>query len=367
MGNREIKILAVDDNRDNLVTLKALIMDAFPEVVVLTALSGKQGFEQAAAEDPDVILLDIIMPGMDGFEVCSKLKADKQLRDIPVVFVTALKGDKENRVKALECGAEAFLSKPIDESELTAQIRAMLKIRAANIQKRDEKKLLAALVEEKTRELKDANTKTQQLLEAVKQSEERFQLLFEKAPLGYQSLDIEGRFIDVNQKWLETLGYTKEEVIGKWFGNFLCPDYVDGFRQRFPIFKAQGFIHSEFEMMCKDGKKLFISFDGKIGYNVVGDFKQTHCILKDITEQRNAERALIESEERYRQLSEQTRTFTWEVDEKGLYTFVDHMSEEVLGYNPEELIHKKYFYDLCPENERVRLRQIAFETFVSDK
>ena len=58
----------------------------------------------------------------------------------------------------------------------------------------------------------------------IRQSEERFQLLFNRAPLGYQSLDFDGCFIDVNQKWLDTLGYNKEEVIGKWFGDFLCPD-----------------------------------------------------------------------------------------------------------------------------------------------
>jgi diguanylate cyclase len=92
-----------------------------------------------------------------------------------------------------------------------------------------------------------------ELAEALRKSEEKFQLLFNKAPLGYQSLDIDGHFIAVNQKWLETLGYSREEVIGRWFGDFLCPEYVDGFRQRFPIFKAQGYIHSEFEMLSKDG------------------------------------------------------------------------------------------------------------------
>ena len=152
MGNNMFKILAIDDNKDNLVTLKALIQEAFPEAVVLTTQNGDQGLELAAAQDPDVIFLDIIMPKMDGYEVCTKLKADQKLRDIPVVFITAIKGDKEHRIKALESGAEAFLAKPIDEIELTAQIRAMMKIRASNIQKRDEKELLAALVEEKTRE-----------------------------------------------------------------------------------------------------------------------------------------------------------------------------------------------------------------------
>jgi PAS domain S-box-containing protein len=123
-----------------------------------------------------------------------------------------------------------------------------------------------------------------QIEKSLFESEERFQLLFDKAPLGYQALDFNGNFMEVNQTWIEILGYTREEVIGKWFGDFLSPAYQDGFRKRFPIFKAQGHIHSEFEMVHKNGSKLFIAFEGRIGYDNNGEFKQTHCILQDITE-----------------------------------------------------------------------------------
>ena len=168
METRKIKILAIDDNPDNLISIKALIGEAFPNAMVFTALTGKKGIELAMAENPDAILLDIVMPGMDGFEVCKELKSSAQMRDIPVVFVTAIKGDKESRIKALECGAEAFLAKPIDESELTAQIRAMVKIKTANIEKRNEKSRLEALVAERTRELNQTHTATLNLLEEVK-------------------------------------------------------------------------------------------------------------------------------------------------------------------------------------------------------
>lgn len=148
-----MKILAIDDNPDNLTTLKAVLSDVFPRVRVLTALNGRNGIELALAEDPDVVLLDIIMPEMDGFEVCRKLKDDERLRHIPVVFLTALKTDRDSRIKALEVGAEAFLSKPLDETELTAQIRAMTKIKTAAILQRQENERLTLLVAERTREL----------------------------------------------------------------------------------------------------------------------------------------------------------------------------------------------------------------------
>ncbi|MBE2189801.1 MAG: PAS domain S-box protein, partial [Candidatus Kapabacteria bacterium] len=146
---------------------------------------------------------------------------------------------------------------------------------------------------------------------ALKESEERFQLLFNKAPLGYQSLDFKGCFIEVNQQWLDMLGYTRDEVIGKWFGDFVTAESQILVKEKFPLFKAQGHIHSEFEMIHKNGSLLFVAFDGKIGYDLKGDFKQTHCILQDITQRRLAEEALIESETHFRTLANFGQALIW--------------------------------------------------------
>jgi PAS domain S-box-containing protein len=455
MEIKKIKVLAIDDNPDNLISLNALIKEAFPEATVFTAINGKRGLELSIQEDPDVILLDIVMPEMDGFEVCRKLKADQRLSEIPVVFVTALKGDKESRIKALECGGEAFLAKPVDESELTAQIRAMVKIKAANTDKRNENERLKRLIEERTaslqKELKERKRTEESLREseerfrnifaispdavaishvetgiyvevnasfekmsgftrkeiigkssvdlgfwmeaesrevyvqtiktkgsvtnqeasfrikdgslihtiissriiklsgqnlmlnvikditerklnenALKQSEERFQLLFNQAPLGYQSLDFDGCFLEVNQQWLDTLGFSRKEVIGKWFGDFLSPEYKEGFRQRFPLFKAQGHIHSEFEMVHKNGSKIFIAFEGKIGYNLDGGFKQTHCILQDITQKKLAEEALTESEEKHSILFKNSPD-SYLIISDGIFVECNRATEDLLG------------------------------------
>jgi PAS domain S-box-containing protein len=174
---------------------------------------------------------------------------------------------------------------------------------------------------------------------ALAESNERFQLLFNKIPLGYQSLDFDGNFIEVNQKWLDMLGYTSEEVIGKWFGDFLSPAYQDGFRERFPIFKDQGYIHSEFEMVHKNGIKLFIAFDGEIGYNLNGEFRQTHCILQDITERKRSEEALRESEEKYRFLFANNPQPMWIYDIETL-TFIE-VNEAAInhyGYSRAEFL-----------------------------
>jgi PAS domain S-box-containing protein len=224
-----IKILAIDDNQDNLVSIKALISESFPDALILTALTGMEGLDIAQAEDPDVILLDIVMPGMDGFETCKRLKTDKKLSDIPVVFLTALKGDKNSRIQALECGAEAFLPKPIDEVELTAQIRAMVKIRNSNLNKYDEKKHLVRLVEEQTSELKANHIATLNLLEdlrkendARKYSEEAtietqtlYHSFIEQLPNPVFRKDLAGHFTLVNSEFCKLKGLDKEDLLGK--------------------------------------------------------------------------------------------------------------------------------------------------------
>ncbi len=165
-----VVILAIDDNRDNLITLKAVLMEVLPQATLLTALNGPQGLEIAKQANPDVILLDIVMPGMDGFEVCRTLKQDQNLQVIPVLFLTALKTNRFLRYQALEAGAEGFLSKPLDEVELMAQTLTMAKIKQANLARITQEERLTKLVEERTKIL-------QQEIVERKLAEEKYKYL----------------------------------------------------------------------------------------------------------------------------------------------------------------------------------------------
>ena len=128
---------------------------------------------------------------------------------------------------------------------------------------------------------------------ALRRSENHFKLLYERAPLGYQSLDEQGRFLDVNQAWLDLLGYTREEVLGKSFAEFLTSEERSLFEQRFPLFKQVGTAQNvEVEMICRDERLIVVSIDGRIARDNYGRFLQTHCILHDITAQRRAESLL---------------------------------------------------------------------------
>ncbi|BAH73653.1 PAS domain S-box protein [Solidesulfovibrio magneticus] len=151
---------------------------------------------------------------------------------------------------------------------------------------------------------------------ALKESEQRFRNLFENAPLAYQSLDENGRFLDVNRKWLESLGYEdKVQVLGKWFGDFLAPDYKDHFDINFPMFKQACVIDGvEFEMLRMDGGRITVSFNGRVQADREGNFIRTHCIFTDITERRRAEDKLHVTAERLRLANKATNDVIWDWD-----------------------------------------------------
>jgi len=184
----------------------------------------------------------------------------------------------------------------------------------------------------------------------LQQSEERFRAFFDNAPLGYQSLDIDGNIIDVNQKWLDMLGYAKKEVLGRWLGDFLSPAYINEFNEQFSLFIAQGETHTELEMQNKSGKPLLIDFEGKVAYDADGKFKQTHIILKDITEQRKAEEELRQSEQKYSSYIENAPSAVFIIDENGRYLEANRAASVITGYTKEQLLNMTIRDITAPES-----------------
>lgn len=153
--------------------------------------------------------------------------------------------------------------------------------------------------------------------DALRESEARYRMLYEQAPIPYQSLDGNGNFLEVNSAFLNALGYTREEVIGRNFGDFLAPDWSDHYKHHFQRFKAVGEILGvEFEMLKKDGSMILVSFDGRIGRDHSGQFKQTHCVFTDITERHKVETALRQSEEKLSEAQKLARIGQWEFNFK---------------------------------------------------
>jgi len=144
-------ILAIDDKQDNLTSIETILKNYISDLSLLKATSGEAGVLSAYKNQPDVIILDIIMPKMDGYEVCKKLRQNDLTKNIPVILLTAIDTSTENKIRGLEAGAEIFLAKPIDPGELAAQVKELL----------DEK------VKERTRELSESEEKYRKLIETT--------------------------------------------------------------------------------------------------------------------------------------------------------------------------------------------------------
>ncbi|MDP6546495.1 MAG: PAS domain S-box protein [Phycisphaerae bacterium] len=256
-------ILNVDDEEASLYVTSKILRQAGFEVV--EARTGAEALE-LAGQLPDAVVLDVNLPDIDGFEVCRRLREAPQTVRIPILHLSATYKDAGAKVKALGLGADGYLTQPVEPPVLIAYIRALIRTRKAE--------------------------------EALRRSEEKFRLMYEQAPVGYQSLDEDGCILEVNPAWLEALGYSRREVIGRSFGDFLTPEHGDLFPERFARFKEAGLTRdAEFEMVRSDGSRRIFAIDGRIAQNEDGSFRQTHCVLRDITERKEAIEAVRKSEQ----------------------------------------------------------------------
>ncbi|MCG6536900.1 MAG: response regulator, partial [Syntrophales bacterium LBB04] len=122
-------ILAVDDQLQNIELIDAYLSPHGYEIV--RAESGETAMQAIAENAMDLVLLDVMMPKINGFEVCKRIKENERLRSIPVIMITALSA-KEDRIKGIDAGAEDFISKPIDKGELLARVKMLLKMKMLN-------------------------------------------------------------------------------------------------------------------------------------------------------------------------------------------------------------------------------------------
>ncbi len=255
---RKQTVLVVEDEVIVAEDLRASLEEAGYRVSAV-AYSRASALENVARERPDLILLDIMLAGgNNGIEVAETIRARD---DVPVVYLTAYSDDTLIQ-QAKETAPYGFLLKPFNERELHATVEMALY--------------------------------RHQLEEALRRNEARFRRLFEDAPLPYHSLDGEGRLLAVNQAWLDTLGYTRDEVIGRPMAEFMVAEDLPILAERFPRFKEEGRVTDvEYHLRRRDGKAITISLNGMISKDVEGEFQRTHCIFQDVTERKRREEAAV--------------------------------------------------------------------------
>ena len=171
----------------------------------------------------------------------------------------------------------------------------------------------------------------------LRASEEHFRLLYEQAPVAYQSIDAEGRIIEVNPCWQQLFGYSRAEVIGRWIGDFLAPDQLPLLQVQLVKFKATDRLHSAtLDFLHRTGRRITISAESRIGRDAAGQFQQTHCVLYDLTERRRAE-------ERQRLASavfEAARESIMVTDVNNLIVAVNPAFTALSGYAESEVLGK---------------------------
>ena len=278
---RKFRIVLVDANKYNVENFRTLIDKALPETEVFSASTGPIGIELIKKTIPDVILIDSEQSPEDAIKMSQTMKGDKSLQIIPVLFITDLEADRKLRLKAIKAGVDAFLFKPLDDTILITQLKSMVKVRERNILILKNKAKLEALVKLRTRELGEEIIDRKKSEEQLKESEEKFRIYIEKAPIGVFVADGMGRYIGVNQKACQLTGYTREELLQLSISDYLSPDYTKLGLAGLNELKITGFLDTEYKVRKKNGQENWIRLSGS---KISDDCIIAFC--SDITEQK---------------------------------------------------------------------------------
>ena len=220
-------ILCVDDNKNNLFTLSALLENS-GNVQTIEALSAKEGFNHLLSDKVDLILLDVQMPEMNGFEFAKLVKANKKTKDIPIIFVTAVFKSEEFIKEGFEIGAVDYLTKPIDDNQLLNKISLYLKIFEQN--------------------------------NKLKLNEKKFTDIAQSIGDGIYSVDLHGKTTFVNRQALKMLGFKIDDLMGKVIHEYI--HYKDVNNNIIPKSQCNVYNVLESEESYKTEYTYFVKKDG---------------------------------------------------------------------------------------------------------
>jgi PAS domain S-box-containing protein len=278
------KILAIEDNEINMELLFHIISQYYPNFIFLKAFNGTMGIELARKEKPEIILLDILMPGLNGYEVCEILKKDNTTSHIPVLMISALGGNPEERTKGLNAGADAFISKPYSVSELQAQINVALRIKGVEdlLRKRNESLELSIKAE------------TNKYL----REEERILQISEHARQFYWEIDKEDKFVYISPVIESILKIKPLDVLKK----ISFSELFQTVKNNPQIQLSEKLEIKEAEIKLKVGKSmLWFAFSSFPLFDKQQRYAGTRGICFDITKRKKAEIALLKNMKQIRQ------------------------------------------------------------------
>ncbi|MCX7786670.1 MAG: PAS domain S-box protein [Spirochaetes bacterium] len=292
-------ILLVDDNDINRYATKRILEQAGFRVI--EARTGKEGLE-AATPEIELVVLDVKLPDIDGFEVCRRLKANPVTRSIPVMHLTATYLSIESKIKGLDGGADGYLTQPVKPIELVATVNSLLRIRKAE--------------------------------ERIRQELENWNTTFDSIGDAICILDTEGRIQRYNRAFAKFSGEPEEKIPGTHCWELFCQKY--SWSVDCPLRKGETPITREtWELQARE-RYFFTTLDPI--KDASGRVVRYVLIKRDVTEQKRIESALRESEDRFRRLADnaQDLIYRYEFIPKPRFAYVSPSATRITGYTPEE-------------------------------
>lgn len=300
--NTDNLILVVDDDLLILSATTRLLKKAGYKVI--EAQTSDDALRSAKEHIPDLILLDNVLPDMDGLEICRRLKVDKKTSHIFVCIISGLKITSKDQSEGLEIGADEYLVRPIANRELLARVNSMFRLIRAEKELEKHRNHLESLVEERTAELQKAITDLNQSEKTLQESEERFRQVYNHMSTGVAKVSLEFKIESANPAYCKMLGYHEEELLGKHLREITHPDFLEKNLLKQSQLAAGEIDHFRME-------KRFIHKNDKIVYGMLDASLVRDCdgiplyflgSVSDITDRKRAEEALRESEEKYRSM-----------------------------------------------------------------
>ena len=275
------KVLVVDDTPANLDLLRNILEKKGLDV--RCASSGQWALQAVEQARPDLILLDIAMPEMDGFEICRKLKSDEATQDIPVIFISA-RSDNEDKIRGFELGAVDYVTKPFFEAEVLARIRTQLDVARYQAELKELNNVLLHKVEERTNQL-------------IK-SEHRFRAAADAANDAIISINVDGVVVSWNRSAERIFGYQEDGIIGQAWSSLFVEKHADINDPLNRAASALGELQSHYvprEFLALSKSRGQVPVEISLSTWLAGKERFFTAIVRDITERKKAEMVLKEA------------------------------------------------------------------------
>lgn len=284
-GQAKGMILVVDDTPANLRLLTDILTQS--GYTVRPAPNGALALKSAQVSPPNLILLDIMMPGLSGYEVCEHLKADPRTRDIPILFISALT-ESLDKVKAFTAGGVDYITKPFQVEEILARVQTHLNLRRAQQQ-----------LQEQNQQLQRQIVEREQAQMRLRESEQHYRSIFENVTVGIFQATSEGHFLTANPAIASMLGYSSPQELVETVTNIPEQIYIEPSHWRDIVDMLQltpGIMTIETRYRQKDGGAIFVRLNIWSVRDEQGNVRYFEGILEDETERKRTEEALEKRE-----------------------------------------------------------------------